>query len=144
MAEASAPEMEQTPKQELDEAQVTASEPATLAAAPLPTSEAVDASVEKSTPSRMSRVQPAPTPVEAKAEDTAKRAGRAFHKKAEDWIQDGYKEESRTKVIRDSETWNQLVKKEIGLREILKLDGRIVFKLEDTWYELLPLKTQVP
>jgi len=87
--------------------------------------------VARSQPSQKAKVESV-TPVE--------HAGRRFHKDAKDWIQDGYDGEPLTTIRRDSEEWKPLLQKEDGLRDILQLEGRIVFKLDKTWYELLPVE----
>ena len=102
--------------------------------------QSLSASAREDAPENVARSQPSQ---KAKIESVtpAEHAGRLFHKKAEDWIQNGYDGEPLTTIRRDSDEWKQLLQKEGKLRDILKLDGRLVFKLDKTWYELLPLES---
>lgn len=79
-------------------------------------------------------------PVATESTDGAKRklAVRTFDRKGEDWIQDGYDNETLTTIHRESEAWNVLVRKDFTLTAVLELEGRVVFKQGDIWYELLP------
>lgn len=70
--------------------------------------------------------------------DTRKVAERTFQRRGEDWIQEGYNDESLTTIQRASEAWNVLVRKDFDLAAVLELEGRVVFKQGDIWYELLP------
>ncbi|MCL4692762.1 MAG: hypothetical protein KJ060_09665, partial [Candidatus Hydrogenedentes bacterium] len=70
--------------------------------------------------------------------DTRTVAERMFQRRGEDWIQEDYNDESLTTVRRESEAWNVLVRKEFDLAAVLELEGRVVFKQGDIWYELLP------
>ncbi len=80
-------------------------------------------------------------PMRALAEtEQQKEAGRVFEKKNGDWIQRGYENESLKSIRRDSPEWKQLVIKESKLSDLAKLEGRIVFELDDSWYELLPVE----
>jgi hypothetical protein len=67
-----------------------------------------------------------------------KLADRTFGRIGEDWIQDGYDNETLTAVQRESDAWNVLVRKDFTLTAVLELEGRVVFKQGDIWYELLP------
>ncbi len=73
--------------------------------------------------------------------DTRTVAERTFQRRGEDWIQEGYNDESLTTIQRESEAWNVLVRKEFNLAAVLELEGRVVFKQGDIWYELLPAES---
>lgn len=68
-------------------------------------------------------------------------AERTFQRRGEDWIQEGYNDESLTTVHRESDAWNVLVRKDFDLAGILELESRVVFKQGDIWYELLPAES---
>lgn len=98
----------------------------------------------KETPSAFgSAYAPAPAPrakSEASAVESSTIAQRTFERVDKRWIEKGYKGEKLTPIARGSKEWKALSTKAQPLDDVLKLEGTVVLRVKDTWYELLPEK----
>lgn len=65
-------------------------------------------------------------------------AGREFAFKDGAWRESGYDGASVRELRRDSWMFKLLVEKHPLIVELGKLDGKVIFRLEDSWYALLP------
>jgi len=63
-------------------------------------------------------------------------AGRVFNFREGIWRQEGYRRQKTTLLKRDSEVLRKLEERHPEVAEILALHDRVVFRLDDTWYEL--------
>ena len=63
-------------------------------------------------------------------------AGRVFNFRDGTWRQKGYRSQKTTVLERDSEELRTLTERHPEVAGILALGDRVVFRLDDTWYEL--------
>ncbi|MCC6696462.1 MAG: zf-HC2 domain-containing protein [Candidatus Hydrogenedentes bacterium] len=86
---------------------------------------------------------PAPPPQaapEAGAIESRTVAQRIFEHVDKRWIEKGYKGDKLTPITRGSKEWKALSTKAQPLDDVLKLEGIVVLRVKDAWYELLPEK----
>ena len=78
----------------------------------------------------------------AAAESRRTIAGRVFNFRDGAWRQKGYRKQNTVLLERDSEEVRTLTERHPDVAEILALHDRVIFRLDDTWYELPGPATQ--
>jgi hypothetical protein len=66
-------------------------------------------------------------------------AGRTFVRKGGVWRQKEYRKETTVSLVHGGQALRKLVTKYKELAAITRLEGRVIFRVDDTWYELAPL-----
>ncbi|MCC6488277.1 MAG: zf-HC2 domain-containing protein [Candidatus Hydrogenedentes bacterium] len=114
------------------------------AAPPAPAAVSLSEQAKEAPPAFGSAYTPAPPPQaepEASAVESRTVAQRVFEHVDKRWIEKGYKGEKLTPIARGSKEWKALSTKAQPLDDVLKLEGAVVLRVKDTWYELLPEKS---
>jgi len=65
-------------------------------------------------------------------------AGRTFLRKDGVWRQKEYRKQTTVGLVHGGKALRDLIAKYNELAAITRLKGRVVFRVDDTWYELIP------